>query len=216
MIHLLYTSFNSPLKKQLYLNYVNLLPESLKERNSRYIRWQDQHAHLFGKLLLLKGLQMFKYTNEVLTYIGYNKYNRPFLNEHIDFNISHSGEYVVCVIAKDIKLGVDIEEVKEIEFEDFKEVMTDEQWKCIASADNSAKEFFKYWTIKESVIKADSRGLSIPLTNIHVNGDIAICEEESWYIKEIELDRNYCCHLACNRQNIKINIQKTDFFVNNQ
>jgi 4'-phosphopantetheinyl transferase len=200
----------------LYLKYLNLLPENLKEKNSRYIRWQDKHAHLFGKLLLLKGLQMYKYGNEALMYINYNKYDRPFLNDHIDFNISHSGKYVVFTITKDAKLGVDVEEVKKIEFEDFKEVMTDEQWKCIRSADNSYKEFFKYWAIKESVIKADSRGLSIPLTNIHVNGKMVICEDKLWHIKEIELDKDYCCYLACNKQHIEIDIQKIDFLNTNQ
>jgi 4'-phosphopantetheinyl transferase len=212
LIHLLYTSFDSPLEEQLYLNYLNILPVSFQEKNSRYIRWQDRHAHLFGKLLTLKGLQLLKYNDTILNSIQYNQYDRPFLNNHVDFNISHSGQYVVCAIAKDIKLGIDIEEVKKIEFEDFKEVMTDEQWKCITNSDNSYKEFFEYWAIKESVIKADSRGLSIPLTNIHVNGNIVTCEGELWYIKKIEMDENYCCYLACNKQHIKINTQRIDFF----
>jgi len=211
LIHLLYTSFTSPLEEQTYVNYVSTLPESMKEKNSRYIRWQDKHAHLFGKLLLLKGLQMFTYDNEVLKEICYNEYNRPFLNDGIDFNISHSAQYVVCAIAKDLKLGIDIEEVRKMEFEDFKETMTEEQWKCVKSANNSPKEFFKYWTIKESVIKADSRGLSIPLTSIHVIGNIANCEDKLWHIQEVKLDKNYCCYLACNREDVRVNIQRIDF-----
>jgi len=211
LIHLLYTSFRVPLTEKVYLSYLNALPERLKEKNTGYIRWEDKHAHLFGKLLLLKGLQMLNYDSGVLEQIVYKKYDRPFLNSHIDFNISHSGQYVVCALATDMHLGIDIEEIKEINFDDFKEVMTDKQWKDITNAEDSSKEFFKYWTIKESVIKADSRGMSIPLTEIHVNASMAYCESKLWNIQEIKLDRNYCCYLASDKKNMKINIRQIDF-----
>ena len=48
-----------------------------------------------------------------------NQYGKPYLSEHPDFyfNISHSGEYVLCAIDNN-PIGVDIEEVvRAIEYE---------------------------------------------------------------------------------------------------
>ena len=46
------------------------------------------------------------------------------------------------------------------------------------------------------VIKADGRGLSIPLQNIKIKYDMAFYEEKMWHIKPISINCNYTCHLA--------------------
>src|ERR1044072_4992363 len=139
------------------------MPEPLQEKNLKYLRWQDRHAHLFGKMLLGEALQKFGLDSTCLHTLQYNEYDRPYIPGDIDFNISHAGEYVLCAIGRNVRLGIDIEKIHAVDFSDFENVMTDEQWKIIKNNDNPLKTFFSYWAIKESVIKADSRGLSIPL-----------------------------------------------------
>lgn len=194
------------------MHYLNQLPVSLQAKNAKYRRWKDKHLHLFGKLLLLEGLRNIGYTDEILNKIDYNHYSRPFINEDIDFNISHSGEYVLCAIGKKIRLGVDVEEIKHINFDDFDQVMTHRQWLDIKQSEDPERFFFKYWTIKESVIKADSRGLSIPLLDIHVNDNKVCYDNKTWYLKELNLDERYSTYLATDIENALFKLELVDFY----
>ena len=210
-INLYYSSFRLKLPEELLQFLLNKLPWELKVINSRYVRWQDRQSHLFGKLLLQHALKEHGYNNEVLKDLKYNKYNRPYLNSRIDFNISHSGEYVICAIGEKLRLGVDIEKFREIDFKDFVKVMTTEQWFDINNSENPIKSFFKYWTIKESLIKADSRGLEIPLLDIHVKENRITYDNHLWYLIPLNIDRNYEAHLAVDKIDVGSRIIKTDF-----
>ncbi len=212
MVDILYTKFEEELSSFLFEKYLRLLPSSLQEKNLKYLRWQDRHANLFGKLLLLEGLKIYGASNNVLNELQYNEYSRPFIKGNIDINISHSGGYVICAIGKDVRIGVDIEEIKEIDFSDFKSVMTDEQWSTIKKSPDPIKMFFKFWTFKESMIKADSRGLSIPLLDIHIKDNIVNYDNQNWYLKELKLYSNYCSCLALNKEHVTLNLQEFDFY----
>lgn len=213
-IFIFFTKFNKELPDFMWDYYFNLLPDDQRERNSRFVRWQDRYSHLFGRLLLIEGLKLFEYEREELSNMFYNKFNRPYLNESIDFNISHSGEYVLCAIGKGFRIGIDIEEIKDIDFYDFRAVMSDDQWGEIYQSANPHKTFFKYWTIKESVIKADSRGLSIPLLDIYVNNNAVCYDDQKWYLNELNLNDDYCVCLACNKPNTTNNFFKIDYCEN--
>jgi len=203
--------FNKPLPKYLYEAYLKQLTKELQIKNTRFVRWQDRHAHLFGKLLLLYA---FKDTNiqNLLEIMKYSNNNRPFIPESsYDFSISHSGEYVICGMAEYLRMGIDIEEIKPIDFKDFRKVMTERQWNDIKSAEESHQIFFKYWTIKECVIKADGRGLSIPLDHLEMEDSIVVYDNKKWFIKELMIDKTYSAHLALNKE-YEVIIHKIDFF----
>ncbi len=205
-----YASFKEQLPGKMWDTYLQLLPKVLQEKNNKFRRWQDRHANLYGKLLLMKGM-MDNFETYDLSEISYNDFGRPSLSENFDFNISHAGHYVVCAMAKGIRLGVDIEEVLDTDFEDYKRVMTQQQWHEIKSADDPTNEFFRYWTIKESVIKADSRGMTIPLLDIHIFNGIVSYDGQSWYLSEFFLDENYRSCLATNDASVSITFVKVDF-----
>lgn len=140
-ILILFTKFIHELPSIHKEKYITKLPNELKERNSRFVRWQDRHANLFGKLLLIEGLKQYGFEDNVLTNLKYNKYSRPYLNSEIDFNISHSGEYVMCAISKSAKLGIDIEAIQGIDFKDFKKVMSAQQWQDINNSESPSRAF---------------------------------------------------------------------------
>ena len=210
-IQVYYTRFNNQLSNILYDYYLNLLPLSLQLKNAKYRRWQDRHSHLFGKLLLIEGLKNYGYTAEVLNNLKYNEYNRPFIDPQIDFNISHSGEFVICAIGKDVRLGVDIEQIAKINFDDFCNVMTPEQWNDILFSEDSLRSFFNYWTIKESVLKGDGRGISIPLTDIHIVENRVRYDNQIWHLKNLYFDENYCATLARNNIDVDIKMNYLEF-----
>jgi 4'-phosphopantetheinyl transferase len=196
VVHVLYTSIPQQLPDPLYREHLSKLPKSMQDKNRRFLQQKDKLLHLYGKLLLLDGLELFGFNADSLNELKYNEYDRPYLSGPIDFNISHSGDQVVCAIANNVRVGIDIEEIKPTSFNDFQQVMTDEQWRVINNADDSLRTFYTFWTIKESVIKADSRGLSMPLNDIHISRHNAQLDNRVWHLHELKIHQNYCTHLA--------------------
>lgn len=208
-VYILYTKISKELPEDVYKRCLIFLPDSLRDKHFRYRRWQDRAADLYGKILLIRGLQKFGFDYSSLENLNYTDHGRPHLTGSVDFNISHSGDYIVCAIGNEIKLGVDIEEIKPVDFSDFENLMTEEQWRLIKTASNPIKTFFKYWAIKESIIKADGRGLSIPLNDILITDEMAYYETR-WYLKELDIDANYCANLASNIEKQEINLEYID------
>lgn len=82
----------------------------------------------------------------------------------IDFNLSHSGEWVACAVGYNCRLGVDIESprkqrsYRELAAEYFSE---GECRRLDALSDEECREaFFELWTLKESYLKARKQGIS--------------------------------------------------------
>jgi 4'-phosphopantetheinyl transferase len=212
LINIFYTFFKNPLEENLFADYLSLLPADLRERNSRYIRWQNRHSHLFGKLLLMEALKVYGIETDIWKYVEYNSYERPSLTlRDYDFNISHSGNVVICAVAKNVRLGIDIEENRNVNLKNFRGVMSSAQWDEINNAKYPLKEFYKYWTIKESVIKADGRGFLIPLDKLSVENSTVRYEDKSWFVQEVEVASGYSAALAANCAST-YTIQEIDFY----
>jgi len=209
MIHVLFTCFDSEIPDERREYYLRKMPESIRDKINRYVRWQDRQAGLFGKLLLLKGLTEYGgYSPDCLNSLSYNDFGRPFIDSDIDFNISHSGDYVVCAVADREKVGIDIEKIRPIVLSDFKNYMTYREWEDIAASDRQYDRFYEHWTMKESVIKAEGRGLSIPLTDIRLHQRKAAVYDTVWFLKELMLDIRYKCYLAANSEQPEFEIME--------
>lgn len=201
-----YAKNTKKLSSEQMNRYLTILPSNLQERNQKFVRWEDQQANLYGKLLLIKALKKFNLDEQILYRLKYNDYSRPYIDEDVDFNISHSGEYVVCAVAGDMRIGIDIEHIREIDFKYFKRVMTETQWDDILGSQDEMKTFFKYWALKESVIKADSRGLSVPLEKLEVNNGVVVCDGISWHTNSIFIAEGYSTCLATDEKRVKVNL----------
>ena len=187
----------------------------MQEKNAAYHFWEDRHSHLFGRLLLLKAFKKHGISPSNLFNIEYNYYGRPYLpNSDYDFNISHSGNFVICAMAKKLKIGIDIETIKAVDFREFEDVMNEDQWNSIHQADDSRELFFNYWAIKESVIKADSRGLSLPLKEITINYSekIVKCQNHIWHFIDLGIDKKIAAFLTTKRKLTNNNLKYVDFY----
>lgn len=172
----------------------SLLPMEMQKRLRKYRRWQDSHAYLYGRLLLKEAICQLGY-NHSLEFMEKTKYGKPYFeNSDFGFNISHSGEYIVCVISTDEKqnLGIDIEEIKPIVLENFTNVFSEEEKKEITNYDN----FYTFWTRKEAIAKADGRGLLIPLNTINVSSPFVILDNIKYNLYEVNIDKNYIIYIA--------------------
>lgn len=205
-VHILYSRFTNELPYWQFQQYLNSLPPELHADILRMKRWQDRTAKLLGKKLLIKGLQKYGYTADALRYLKYNDHKRPYLDGRLDFNISHAGMYVMCAISKELRVGVDIEEIKPLNFADFENVMTEKQWVDIKCSTDPLKLFYHYWVIKESIMKADGRGLHIPLQEIEIDTKVARYEK-NWQLTQLAIDPDYCASLASDWQPANINME---------
>ncbi|MGX5687212.1 4'-phosphopantetheinyl transferase superfamily protein [Chryseobacterium cucumeris] len=85
--------------------------------------------------------------------------------------------------------------------------MTVNEFNKIQNSEDIIKSFFMYWTEKESVIKANGKGLLIPLQSFEVFQCQTLIENEKYYLKEIFIHQEYQCCVASNNNIQHQNIQ---------
>lgn len=133
--------------------------------NDIMIGWTEapEHASETGHRLLeqlLKqkyGIFLSEEENPVKKGTG----GKPFLTYHRDvfFNISHSGNYVICAVGR-VPLGIDLQYHKKGDFRRVgKRIMTQEEWKEYEKSDFREEIFFRFWTKKESYLKYTGEGI---------------------------------------------------------
>ncbi|WP_333820164.1 4'-phosphopantetheinyl transferase family protein [Ohtaekwangia sp.] len=212
MLKVYCANFKTRLTVEEFQNLSQTLPGAITDKFLKFIRWQDAHAALMGKLLLKEGLKDMGYCMN-LENLKYTIYNRPYLdNCPIDFNISHSGEYVLCALSTTCSVGIDIEQVRPVDLSDFESQWTLQELDNIRRSDDSLRQFYNYWTRKEAVIKANGKGLSLSLNKINATIDRISIEGKNWYVKEIFISDDYCSHLATDVEIDKpITINRIDF-----
>jgi 4'-phosphopantetheinyl transferase len=103
-------------------------------------------------------------------------YGKPLLMEehasNLRFNVSHSGEIALLAFSLDREIGVDVEFKRgDVDFVELAEMSFSKKERAavLASAPADRSDlFYEYWTCKEACIKADGRGLSVPLDQFSV------------------------------------------------
>jgi len=187
----------------LFKKYRSILPESIIERYHHFLKIEDKHRYLVGKLLTLACFEeQYK-----LTDLKYGKYGKPYVTGGINFNVSHSYEYVVLAFSKTTTVGIDIVKTLPKTMSQFRNYFSEMEWRSIYLNSNPHGKFFEYWTIKESVSKAAGFGLNIPFNEIAIeNGQTAIFRRKQFYFQEIEVAPNYSCFVANGfaKRNIKV------------
>ena len=195
-------------------------PTDFQKKIAGYRRWQDSQLSLLGRILLYKGAANFNIKSKEPN-IEYTKYNKPYWRgeDKVYFNISHSGEIVVCAITNLCDIGIDIELQRDIDIEDFQPQMTEGEWMKISTSFNKIDALYNYWTQKEAVIKGCGRGLSVPLKSFEISQNSTIIDNEKFFLKEIKLDGKYKCHIATNtlvnEECIKIlKLDSSNYYIN--
>ena len=192
-----YLRLDHNLDLNIFKQFQQQLPPQFLDRNRRFRRFIDRQRNLFG-LLLLKRSWSVQYHSELpLEDLRTTEFNRPFLpSSKTDFNISHAGDYVVSVLNPNSRVGIDIELKKMVDFSEFTITMNQSQWDEIRQSSDPVERFFENWCIKESVIKADGRGLSLPLTEILIHDNSVSYADKVWHIQRFTFDPSYCGCLA--------------------
>lgn len=197
MIYIYYTYISEEKHESLIKNELLKFPLDFQEKIKKYRRWQDAQLSLSGRLLLLQGIQEVYNLDYSDKNISYTKFNKPYFhNDFIHFNISHSGDIVICAIAKENEVGIDIEKISNIEILDFEKQFATNEWANIINSNAREETFFEFWAQKEAVIKAHGYGLTIPLQSFEILEDKTIINKEVYHLKELEIDEQYKCFIS--------------------
>jgi len=190
------TEYKNPLPDEILDPLLAGLPPDIAAKARRYRQWQDAHACIFGRLLLTTALQEQGQTAH-LHDIQYTAYGRPFLPHMPDFNISHSAHRVVCALATEDRVGIDLEAIRDLNIEDFKDQFSRGEWQTITNAPAPLQTFYHFWTAKEALSKADGRGLNLPLAGLEIAPDLIVrLNDHSWHLRTIAHFDGYAGHLA--------------------
>ena len=136
--------------------------------------------------------------------IIFGENGKPYLKgEEVFFNVSHSGDYVLCVASKN-ELGCDIQQKKNIDLKIAKRFFFGSEYGDIKSQnedDDRQDRFFRYWTLKESVMKATGKGFRLPLNafEIVLKGNApqpVIIDGVTLYLTEIDAPSGYRASLC--------------------
>lgn len=131
-----------------------------------YVHPKDQALHITGLLLAEWGRRQTQHTCSEQLRQGWGKlqllaWGKPVFTESPapEFNISHSGNLVICAIANR-PLGVDIERVdREIRYM-MERIAVPEEHRWMKLLPRTETELFQLWTYKESYLKCIGAGLS--------------------------------------------------------
>lgn len=172
------------------------LPGEMAEKALRFRAWPDAYGFILGKLLLVAALKDHGYAID-LQQLYYTGYGRPYLPGMPDFNISHSGHQVICAVASQGRVGADLEMIKEVNIEEFSSLFAPEEWRTIKTSPTPINTFYEFWTAKESLIKADGRGLNLHLPDIVVTpGHTTLMNGHHWHLARVSDFNGYACCIA--------------------
>jgi len=190
------TEYATPLPPEPLAMLLASLPPDLAAKARRYRLWQDAYGCIFGRLLMVAALKEQGHPAD-LHQLQYTDYGRPYLPNTPDFNISHSAHRVVCVLAANGRVGIDLEAIRDLEIQDFKSQFSPEEWQAITHAADPLQTFYHFWTAKESLSKADGKGLNLPRASLAITPDKVIqLNGRALRLQSLTHFPGYACHIA--------------------
>lgn len=165
--------------------------------SDRFIVGRAMVKHMAAKILN-KDIQSLE--------IMYSETNKPIFDNEINFqfNLSHSGNYVVLAICKRCDIGIDIEYCNnDFRFRPILDYcMSQKEQFVIIQDENPLNAFLMYWTRKEAILKATGVGILESLNTFSCLNGINFIPgfltgiTSQWMIRSFYIDKNYIVSLA--------------------
>ncbi len=149
--------------------------ESIQQKRFHFAR--DRHQYLVTRALVRSVLSRYAPVDPPAWTFQVNQYDCPSILEPaafagLRFNLSHTAGLIVCAVAQDRDLGIDVENLNRkgqtVEIADRFFAPFEARALRALPTGLQRRRFFEYWTLKEAYIKARGMGISLPL-------------EEFWY-----------------------------------
>lgn len=173
----------------------------------------ERRQKLFDSILIADS-KLFNIASEILLAhalslplpCGYqtDKNGKPFISGQKCFNISHSGDYVVCAVS-DFEVGVDVEKIERMSPRIMHKFLASEEIEALGSlSDADIPRFLcEKWVRKEAYLKLRGTGLRISPTTLCFDGD-TLKGQKNIFSRVLELSENELV-AVCSFKEKKIN-----------
>ncbi|MBE7897104.1 4'-phosphopantetheinyl transferase [Paenibacillus jamilae] len=212
---------SKPEAEEHYELLVNQVSLEKQHKLDRFLHREDALRGLYADVLLRWLVcRQLKIPNASLQFT-YNAFGKPSLLNApaFHFNVSHSGKWVVCAI-DDHPLGIDIEQLRPIDFEVGRVCFSDTEYDALMQQDAESRlsYFYDLWTLKESFVKAEGQGLTLPLKSfsfeLEARPSIGFTTEgfttEYCHFKQYELDPDYKMAVCAAHDHFAQEVQQVD------
>lgn len=160
------------LTKEQEQDLKNRLSLERQEKINRLRFDADRRLSLGAGLLLDQGLKRFGLREQTEAF-GTVENGKPCLlhQPKIQFNLSHSGSMVMAAFSS-CPVGCDVERKQKARMDVAKRFFTPEEQKLLREAKTTKEQdalFGRLWTLKESYLKVEGRGMAMPLNSFSFN-----------------------------------------------
>lgn len=202
MVEVFALLLNEKIDNKIFYRLLNFVDKDKRDKILRYKVFEDAQRTLVADILARYTIcDKLNVKNSTISFTR-NKYGKTFLKDFQDlhYNISHSGKWVVCALCENAPVGIDVQLIKRVNLNIVKRFFSIEEYRNFLKKNRHQKlhYFFDLWTLKESYIKADGRGMSLPLDSFSIvindsdrirvieSGELIKC-----YFKQYYLESNY-------------------------
>jgi 4'-phosphopantetheinyl transferase len=195
--------------------FVAILDDNERMRAARFRFPQHRNRFTVARGALRTILGRYLEVEPAALQFSYGRYGKPalikgFTNLTINFNLSHSGEFMLLAVTSGRQVGIDIELINQ-EFATTEVAERFFSHREILSLRSQAPQlqtegFFNCWTRKEAYIKARGEGLSLPLDQFDVSLEpsraallanrLSPGEVSRWSLQELHPAHGYCAAVA--------------------
>jgi len=184
-----------------------LSPEEC-DRADRFRFERDRQAFTASRTALRVLLGHYTATEPEVVQFAVGPHGKPHLSpggraSALRFNLSHSGEYALIALSNGPAVGTDIERLRtDVEADGIAEryfLESELAWLRSRPAEARTEAFHRLWVLKEAAIKADGRGLSMPLVEVRVvfdSRDRGGVESPPWWSSELRIAPDYTAALV--------------------
>ena len=124
--------------------------------------------------------------------LAFGEHGKPYLKEHPDihFSLSHCKVAVACAVS-DHPVGIDIEHIRPFNKELAAYVLNEDQLEQVLQSTDSAVEFLKFWTQKESFLKLTGEGIrndlkKLDLSSVKLQTTMNLDRQYIWTVASYE------------------------------
>jgi 4'-phosphopantetheinyl transferase len=219
LLHIFAVNISEGLDKLKFDRLFDQLSPEKQNKIRRMLKYEDRVRSLVGELLVKHAI--WRLTNIPRHEIRFamNAYGKPQLDvaDSVHFNIAHSGDWVVCATDSN-PVGVDIEKIHSVDLHMARHFFSEAEFEqlIVLPAAQRLAFFFDIWTLKESYIKADGRGLSLSLNSFSIikqGFDIHLVAEDEtrkFRFKQYDIDPAYKLSLCAITRHFPDQVIKID------
>lgn len=185
---------------------IDLLLEEERVKSESFTTDEDRNRYVLGKIYVRKLIANYLKTEPHNLGFKYSERQKPILENYpmVNFNVSHSGDYIIIGFANKWSVGVDIELMNpHVDLYDFIiNCMSTTEVSAILNSEIPRQMFYKYWTRKEALLKGVGIGLTDRLKDITCSDGLNLVPIEfsgfasPWKIWSFEMDDTYSVSIA--------------------